>query len=568
MQTKWIVAGVAVLLGIGAYFAFTRGTAGGQEIEYRYAPVGKDELVLSTSATGTLVALTKVDVKSKAGGKVVQLAVEEGQEVRKGDLIALIDPEDTRAVVEQAAADVRSAQARVDSARENRALQQQLLANAVETAQTQLEAARVRRQRVEEEAKRQPTLVAADLTSAREAVKTQEEAVEQLRAVDAPQRRKDATAALRRAEVDLSNANSELSRQRTLLEKGYVSRSAVERAETALATAQAGHDTAAERARTVEQAIASDIRASESRLAAARADLRRAEANQNQTTIAERNLQEARKAEQQAELALERARTDLRNLRLRELDVDTAEAGAVRSKVARDNAQVQLDSTTVLAPRDGVVTVRYLEEGTIVPPGTSTFAQGTNIVELSDVSRMFVDCLVDEAAISSVRVDQRVRIIIEAYPGQARTGIVRRIYPAAQLDNNVTRIRVRVEVMPEQGGKKMILRPGMTASCEFLLTQKPNVLIVPAPAVQREGDKAYVKVKTSDPMKPERREVKLGEAGNEGYEVLEGLNEGEEVVIAEVNLKELRERQQRMEAAEKGGGLTGQRAAGPGGGRR
>jgi multidrug efflux pump subunit AcrA (membrane-fusion protein) len=101
-----------------------------------------------------------------------------------------------------------------------------------------------------------------------------------------------------------------------------------------------------------------------------------------------------------------------------------------------------------------------------------------------------------------------------------------------------------------------VLKPGMSATCEFIQIEIKDVLLVPQQAVQREGGKTYVRVKSSDPMKPERREVKLGELGNDGYQVLEGLKEGEEVVIAEINLQQLRERQARIEQQQQGGGFT------------
>ena len=101
-----------------------------------------------------------------------------------------------------------------------------------------------------------------------------------------------------------------------------------------------------------------------------------------------------------------------------------------------------------------------------------------------------------------------------------------------------------------------VLKPGMSATCEFIQIEIKDVLLVPQQAIQREEGKTYVRVKSSDPMKPERREVKLGELGNDGYQVLEGLKEGEEVVIAEINLQQLRERQQRIEQQQQGGGFT------------
>jgi uncharacterized membrane protein YgcG len=109
--------------------------------------------------------------------------------------------------------------------------------------------------------------------------------------------------------------------------------------------------------------------------------------------------------------------------------------------------------------------------------------------------------------------------------------------------------------------------PGMTASCEFLTLEKKDVIVVPSQAIIREGDKAFVRIKSKNPLKPDRREVKLGESGNEGTEILSGLEVGVEVVTAEIDLKKLREIQTKMEQAQQGGGLAGGNRGGPSGSR-
>ena len=247
------------------------------------------------------------------------------------------------------------------------------------------------------------------------------------------------------------------------------------------------------------------------------------------------------------------------------MDVRSAQATTVRSRVSLNNAKVQLDSTTVTAPRDGIVTLKYLEEGTIIPPATSAFSQGTSLVQLADTSRMFVECAVDEADISQVKLGQKVRIIVEAFPGQPIDGLVQRVNPAAKTENNITAIKVRVEV---KASEKARLMPGMNATCEFLTLDKKNVLVVPSQAVKRDGGKTTVRVKKGAGI--ESREVKLGPSGNEGFEVLEGLKAGEEVVVAEINLKQLRETQQKMLEAQQGGGFSAgtQPGRGMGGGTR
>lgn len=555
MNKIWIYLSVGIVALVGIWFFFLRGGGAGVDVEYRYAPVRKGELIRSINGSGLIVANTKVDVKSKAGGRVVELMVDEGSEVKQGDIIARIDPSDTQTVFDQAQADVTSAQARAAQARTNATLQQMNSATSVKDAENQLALARIRLSKAEKDASMQPQLSQASITNAKAAVRVAAEAQITLVNVTIPQQKREAESNAQRAQTDLENALSNELRQKSLLDKGYISQSAYEQSVSQLASARATAASAQQKLSTIESQFDADRRSAQARLDQAQASLRQAQVNSGQDYVSARSLDEAKKNVRAAELSLQRAKNDRLNNAVRTSDVTTAVASAVRTRVALRNAQVQLQDTTVLAPRDGVVTVRYLEQGTIIPPGTSTFAQGTSIVELSDVSRLFVEIPVDEADISNVHVDQTVRIVVEAYPGQEIQGVVTRVNPSATTTNNITAVKVRVEITSNP--KKLQVMPGMSATCEFLTISKPNVLIVPAQAVKRDNGKTFVRVKGSDPKTPEMREVQVGESGNDGLEIVSGLKEGEEVVVAEIDIAELRDRQKKMEDAAKGGGLAG-----------
>lgn len=545
-----IVAATALV----AWFAYSRFSNGEPDIEYRYSPTQKGEIVRSISATGVLVPLTTVDIKSKAGGKVVSLLVQEGDRVKAGDLIARIDPSDTRTIYEQASADVTSATVRAEQARRNYQLQVASSGNAVADAQANLAIAKARLERAEMQYKRQPALSEAALRSAEAAHKSAQEALRKFEKVTEPQARRDAQGAAARTEATLQAAEANLRRQEGLYQQGYVSAAVRDQARSSAAAARAEAATARQRLDTLEQDLATDRSAVQADLDRAKAALEQAEANQSDVDVSARNVMEARQSLRQAEIAVQRAHDEQITSEVRAGDIKAAEANAVRSRASLADAKTQLDSTTVVAPRDGVVTLKYLEEGTIIPPGTSTFSQGTSLVQMADTTQMFVECAVDEADFAEVRTGQAVRITAEAFPGREFPGVVERVNPSAQTENNITAIKVRVRILP---GAKLNLLPGMNASCEFITLSIPDTLVVPSQSVQRDGGKTTVRVKGSDPLKPVVREVELGETGNDGVQVLSGLKEGEEVVVAEINLKELRDTQQRMQEAMQGGGLAG-----------
>jgi HlyD family secretion protein len=547
------------VLALSGYAFLGRSAPKDAEIEYRYAPVERGELLRSISSTGQVVALTSVDVKSKAGGKVVKLLVDEGSVVHKGQLVAIIDPADTKAVVDQADADLQSAVAHREQAEKNLELQIAQSRNDVADARAALAAAKIRLDRAKLQADRQPSLTKASINQSRAAYESAQADLDRMNQVTIPQATRDAAVNLNQATAQRDTAVADLKRQEELAAKGYVSGAALDKARSDAEVAKTAYETAKQRASTITQEIDVDRRSMEKARDRTKASLEQAQASASDNEITKTALDEASRNVESAQVTLQKAIDNQLQNDLRRSDVVAARAATVHNRVSAQNAKVQLDSTTVVAPRDGVVTLKYLEEGTIIPPGESTFAQGTSLVQISDVTQLFVECLVDEADVASVKLGQAARIIADAYREIPFDGIVTRISPAAITANNVTTVKVRVKVLP---GAKARIVPGMNATCEFITMQRKNVLLIPAQALQDDGT---VRVQGKDPKKPEVRKISVGETGNESVEVLSGLKAGEQVVTAEIDLAMLRETQEKMKAAEEGGGLAG---GGPNGGKK
>ena len=554
MKKFWYLGVAIVVVAGGGLFLSTRGTEKKDDIEYRYQAIESGELVRSISATGQIVADTFVDVKCKAGGNVVKLAVVEGSKVKKGDLIAVIDPSDTKAAYDQASADLAQANARAAQAGQNLTIQQSQAKTDVADAENSVKLAQVRLEKARVEAIRQPKVTDTTIASAVATNESAKAALKRLQDVTIPQQKREAQSAVNEAKVRLENTKANVERQQNLFDKGFVSLSTVQTAQTAYQSAVTAHDNAVQRLDTLQKDFEAQLRDSNLSLERSEAALRQARANTAQNDLAVISVREAERTLSQARIALERARANAALVGVKANDVVAAKAATVRGNVSLQNAKVQLDSTTVLAPRDGVVTKKYIEEGTIIPAGTSTFAQGTSIVQISDVTQLYVECAVDEADIANVKKGQPVRIVTEAFPGEFVDGEVDRVNPAAVTEANITAIKVRVKIDP---GFDVKLMPGMNATCEFITLQKKNVIVAPSQAVKNEGGKSYVEIKSSDPLKPEKREIKTGEFGNDGVEVVSGLKAGEEVVTAKVDLAQLRETQKKMVEAQQGGGLAG-----------
>ena len=117
-SAKLTVAGVAVvaLIGVTAFSASKRGP---KAAEVKTEAVARRDLVASVVASGQVRPNIKVDVASDVSGRIVRLAVKEGQTVTQGQFLLQIDPEQYAAAVQRADAQVSSAQAQLSQAQAN-----------------------------------------------------------------------------------------------------------------------------------------------------------------------------------------------------------------------------------------------------------------------------------------------------------------------------------------------------------------------------------------------------------------------------------------------------------------
>ncbi|MCC7494048.1 MAG: efflux RND transporter periplasmic adaptor subunit [Fimbriimonadaceae bacterium] len=115
-------AAIGTLLAVAVvwyFFGRSRGDAegaGGEAAKPETAKVTRGEIRATVVATGSIEPETKVEVKANAGGEVMSLLVDVGDAVKAGDLIAMIDPEDSQTAVRTAAADLDAARANVAQA--------------------------------------------------------------------------------------------------------------------------------------------------------------------------------------------------------------------------------------------------------------------------------------------------------------------------------------------------------------------------------------------------------------------------------------------------------------------
>lgn len=205
-----------------------------------------------------------------------------------------------------------------------------------------------------------------------------------------------------------------------------------------------------------------------------------------------------------------------------EEDRKQATAEIARARSALNNAEVQLSYATITAPINGVIASVATQEGETVAAGM----QAPTFVTIIDLDRLQVDAYVDEVDIGKVQPGQEARFTVDTFAGREFKGRVTAIYPKAVIQDNVVNYDVVVDILDEHGG---ILRPEMTASVTVLLEKRAGVLAVPAKAVKRHQGKNVVYLARDG--KPVMREITVGWKDGQWIEVLEGLQEGQTVLL-------------------------------------
>lgn len=333
--------------------------------QFTTARVTRGDINATIAATGNCNAVVTVQVGSQVSGNIKTLYADFNTKVKKGQLIALIDPAIFQARVNQATANLDSARASL--------LNAQAVSRKIE----------------------------ADIQSARAAVANMK-------------------AEIARAKVTSRDAKVKLDRRMDLFRSKLIPQEDLD-------TAQTTYDSA---------------------VAAGRA----AEAQYNAAVSNQKS--------QEAQLEVSRAQ------------IETARAQVRQAEAALAQAQLDLDHTRIVAPVDGTVISRHMDEGQTV----AASLQAPTIFEIAqDLAQMQVDTNVDEADIGRVQAGQRATFTVDAFPGTVFQASVQQIRQAPINTQNV----ITYDVVLAVDNSGMRLFPGMTANVRILTSSVTQVLLAP-----------------------------------------------------------------------------------------
>ena len=246
-----------------------------------------------------------------------------------------------------------------------------------------------------------------------------------------------------------------------------------------------------------------------------------------------------------------------------QLDAAAASRNAVERRIEQARAQLlgsrdSLGKTTLVAPMNGIVTARPVEQGENAVVGTMN-NPGTVLLTISDMSIVEAEMEVDETDIPNVKVGQKAKLTLDAWPDKKYEGVVTEIggspITKSALGTDATAVNFKVKVQLKD--PPAAIRPGFSVSGEIETDKRPGALAIPIPALVVAEESSLKRVEkgkkpapTPTPSAEDKekkkdvegvfvvdkdgkvdfRKVKTGITAELQIEIVEGLKEGDEIV--------------------------------------
>ncbi len=195
---------------------------------------------------------------------------------------------------------------------------------------------------------------------------------------------------------------------------------------------------------------------------------------------------------------------------------------ADKSAYATDALRQQRDDMFLRAPRDGVIGYRDAEVGELV-------TAGKKVLSVVDTHHIYVDCTLGENDAAVLQTGLPVTMTIESL-GASYEGHIIYVSPAMDTDSKTYTVRVELDGVDDTSG----IKAGLFASCDLDILQKTDTIAVPREAVLARNDRSVVFVVLPD-GKVEERTVTTGLINDTQTEILSGLEDGDIVVISNLD---------------------------------
>ena len=436
-------------------------------------------------ASGELVAQNQIEIKNKIESRsTIAEIVDEGSFVEKGQVVVKFNDEEISNRVRDSEESVISAQNKLDSAQEELVIKKKTQESELEKAQLKIEL--------------------ADLT------------LKEWQDGEDVTKRLDLRLALQTAKMNYNRIKEKFEASTRLFEQDFISYDEYKRDEISLVEAEANLEKTELDIKVYKNyTFEKDRKQKES-------DLYQSQKEQVRIT-----------ARQKAEVS--RAESDV-----------FSQQRQLKSKQDRlKKLREQLEFCTIIAPQDGLVVYassmnafRWMSQsGRGIQVGTELW-HNQLIMVLPDTSQMVAEVKVNEALSGTVKPGQKATVTCDAFPDDILTGVVDSISVLAESGNwtnpNLREYTVRIK-LDDVGDNP--LKPSMRCQADLQVDRIEDSLYIPIQAVFREAANIFVYVPQGSGFA--QKKVTIGQASELFVEVLEGLSEGDEVLVREPKADEI-----------------------------
>ncbi len=528
LKTFIIIFVLLLLVVWGSYKYFSRK----KEVPYNWALVERGDIVQKISDSGQVVPSKQIDLQFEIQGKIKDIKVKKGDEVKTGDVLAVLETEELRNQVLEAEAARDVAKAKLNKILAGSSPEEiAVYETAVENAKIALANAEISLKNYEQKLTDAEIEAENDLNQAYEDAddvfnSTYTTADQALLKTFEYVREKyfyftDSVSSNVKGKGQIAKAvfltAENLSQLKSALEKIREALSVIREAmeEPAYQAAVSATDETSidtERA-TVDGAI-TDIITAEQAIASQKID------NQVALTTAQSNVDTAQNTVWTAQGDLQSAEDKLAQIKAlpRQVDVDLYQAQLKQAEASLTAAYQKVSKAFLTAPLNGLVSEISKEEGEMV--------RLTELM-LSLIPKTPFQIKVDiyEEDIVKIRLGNPVDIIPAAFPDKALKGKVISIDPAEKLIGGVVYYEVTIDLEEKEQG----IKSGMTVDIIITTGSKENILIIPEEAVQTKDGQTIAQVLKEKIIKD--REIEIGLRGSDDkVEVISGLEQGEKVI--------------------------------------
>ncbi|MEQ8220936.1 MAG: efflux RND transporter periplasmic adaptor subunit [Candidatus Eremiobacterota bacterium] len=446
--------------------------------------VKKGDVRVTVESSGELKADDALTINTNNSGIIEELNVKEGDYVKKGQIVAVIEPNDIEDQLTQAQAALNTAHLRLAQAQTKVILQNTQVEGAIKQAEAGVKSAEAQYEQAQ---------------SALEATK------EKLSIIEEGARKQEiaqAEEAVAQAEANFREAKVDLGRMQRLCAKGAISQQQMDVAQVQYDVAEAQYKSVLHRLDLVKEGSRMQEKA------AARQDVAMAE---DRVTAAKAGLDQAKES-------LLIARNNRMQVTVAQQEVDVAEAGVAQAQANLDTLSRKLQKSYVKSPISGYVTKKY------VNLGENTSGPGaTKIIDVFDQGTLYFEALVSETDIAKINRGLSVDIKVDGMPDKNFSGIVKDVIPQAGAARQFS-VKIKVDASGSD------LKPGMFARGQIILAEHKDVPVITKDAIKDKEGRQYVY--TIKELYAVETEVTTGPAMDGSIEIVKGLSGGEKVVYS------------------------------------